>query len=147
VGGLVWNLFHDATVVGITGEVPGSLRLEIECEYLRDRIDDPGRTFFLTLDDCTRFVYRTIGDDGAVMDDLAAIAARRLWISGADQHEGFCIVHCSEHRPNGSTGHLEVAAGSAMVTVENGRVISAAELEAVAEEYWSGFSTGPKNQP
>jgi hypothetical protein len=71
-------------VIDISGAVPGTLRLELDCDYLRDRFDAPGDRFFLTPTDCTRFAYRPWGDDLAVVTDLGALKARRLWIKSAD---------------------------------------------------------------
>lgn len=143
----VWDVLHDATVIGISGDCPGTLQLELECDYLRDRIDDPGERFFLKLDNCTHFLYRPWADDSQAIDNLNSIAARRLWILGADRSDGFCVVHCSEHIAKGSGGNLAVAAARVTISVDGGREITQNELEDVAEEYWSGFGTQPKNQP
>lgn len=141
----IFNLLQDATIVAIAGETPGTVRLEIDCDYLRDRLEGPGDRFFLSLNDCTRFVYRRLDDDGGGLDDINAIAARRLWISGADQHEGFCVVHCAEHMRNGSGGKLEIAAHNITISIDNGREIPRSELEDIAEEYWSGVRS--REQP
>lgn len=140
----ILNLFHDAIIVEIHGRVPGTLRLELDCDYLRDRLEGPGNRFFITLDNCTRFAYTPWNEQPGVMHDLAVIAVRRLWISSADQHDGFFVVHCSEHVANGSGGKLDVAADRATVTIDSGREINPSELEEIAEEYWSGF--GARNQ-
>lgn len=137
----IFNLLQDATVVGISGEVPGSVRIEVDCDYLRDRLEGPGNRFFLTLSDCTRFIYRA-GDSNPT--DLDEIGARRLWISGADQYVGHCVVHCSEHIAGGGTGALEIAAQGITIAIDNGREISHDELEDIAEEYWSGIRAHQK---
>jgi hypothetical protein len=137
----VFNLLHDAIIVGITGQVPGAVVLEIDCDHLRERLEGPGNRFFLTINDCTRFIYHP-AETAASMCDLTAIAGRRLWMQDSDQHEGFCIVHCSEHLPTGSRGKLEIAAGGLTVTIDSGREVSFGELEEAAEEYWSGIRAG-----
>ena len=135
----IFNLLQDATVVAIDGDAAGTVRLEIDCDYLRDRLEGPGNRFFVLLDNCTRFVYRPSNEQPAEVRDLTAIALRRLWIKDADQHAGFFVVHCSEHAADGTGGNLEVAADRVSVTIDNGREISPSELDDVAEEYWSGF--------
>jgi hypothetical protein len=134
----VFNVLHDAIVVAISGEVPGTVVLELDCDQLRERFEGPGARFFLTIKGCARIVYHP-AETKAAMRDLAAIAARRLWIRAADQHDGHCIVHCSEHAPGGSSGKLEIAADGLAVTIDNGREVSFGELEEAAEEYWSGI--------
>ena len=136
----IWDLLHDATVVAISGAPPGTLRLEVECDYLRDRIADPGTRFFLVLDTCTRFRFRPWSDEAIAIEDVVTIASRRLWILSAQHRDGACIVKCSEHTPHGVGGDLEVAAAAMTLIVESGREVTIAELEDVAEEYWSGFN-------
>lgn len=138
----VWNVLHDATVVGISGTVPGLLRLTVDCDYLRDRIDHPGNYFYITLSECTRFAYRPWNDDNAVIEDLQTLAERRLWILSAEPHVGFCKVQCNEHIPNGNGGVLEVRASAVRVTLDGERPITQAELESIAEEYWQEWSSG-----
>jgi hypothetical protein len=138
----VWNVLHDAIVVDITGTVPGALRLTLDCDYLRDRIDHPGNHFYITLSECTRFAYRPWNDDTQVIEDLQALGGRRLWILKAEIAVGFCKVHCSEHILNGSGGVLEVSATSVRVALDEERTITQAELESVAEAYWEEWDSG-----
>ena len=142
----IWNVLHDATIVDVTGAVPGMLRLEIECDYLRDRFEDPGDRFFLTLRDCDRFIYRPWADGAEPIADLQTMSHRRLWILSADPVEGLCKVHCSEHIPHGSGGILEVSAGSASLSLDGERSITLSELEGVAGEYWTEFNSSQKNE-
>jgi hypothetical protein len=135
----VFNVFQDAVILEIDGVVPGVVRMVLDCDYLRDRLEGPGSRFFITLENCTRFSYTPRDEPPALLQDLAVIAGRRLWLSSADQYEGYFVVHCSEHAANGSGGKLEVAADRVVVTIDSGREINPSELEDIAEEYWSGF--------
>ena len=54
----LWNVLHDGTIVAVTGQVPGEVRLEIETDYLRIRFSDEGPLFALTLRDCSRLVFK-----------------------------------------------------------------------------------------
>ena len=135
----VWELLHDAIVLSIKPQPEQGIRLELECDYLRDRLDDPGTRFFLIMENCTRFMYRPWSEE-PVVDDLAQIEARRLWIVSAQHRDGACVVDCSEHIAQGSGGKLEITASKFTLTVDDGREVSIAELEEVAQEYWSGFN-------
>ena len=135
----VWNVFHDATVVAISGVVPGDLALTLDCDYLRDRIDHPGNHFYITLSECSRFTYRPWSDDTSFIEDLRVLETRRLWILSAEAAEGFCKVQCNEHIANGNGGVLEVAAASVRVTLDGDKPITLGALESAADEYWAEF--------
>ena len=100
----VWELLHDAIVLSIEPQPEQGIRLELECDYLRDRLDDPGTRFFLILDNCTQFKFRAASDDARAIEDLPAIASRRLWILSAQFRDGVCIVECSHHSADGIGG-------------------------------------------
>lgn len=140
----IWNVLHDAIVVGITGEVRGSVRLELECDYLRERFARTGNRFYLSLHDCTRFAYRPWLDDTNAINDLRQLAGRRLWILSADVAADHCKVHCSEHIPGGNGGVLEVSASFAEVHLDDGTGVTLNELETVAEEYWTEWESDAK---
>jgi hypothetical protein len=143
----VWNVLHDAIVVGLTGAVPGTVRLELDCDYLRDRFDQPGNRFYLALHDCTRFAYRPWLDELTAIDDLRLLAERRLWILRAEVVAGYCRVHCNEHLPGGSGGTLEVSASTAEVHLDDGSLVSFEKLADVSEEYWTEWSLSSKGDP
>jgi len=48
----IWNLLHDAVIVGIAGKVPGTLELDLQIDYLRTRFPDPGNLLRLLLEGC-----------------------------------------------------------------------------------------------
>jgi len=75
----IWNVLHDAIVIGVSGEVPGDVVLTLECEYLRRRFADPGNTFALTLNQCTRLRFRPWADElGATVHKAAAVSRSAL---------------------------------------------------------------------
>src|SRR6185295_12491123 len=132
----LWNVLHDATIEGIEGEVPGTLRLEIECDYLRSRFVEAGGRFFLTLNGCERFSFHP-WEEGEVTTSIAAMAGMRLWVLSADLKGDRCCVHCSGPPPmcNGS-GTLEVVADGAALALDTGRPVPLEEIAAVSEAYW-----------
>jgi hypothetical protein len=135
----LWDVLHDAIVVQIGGTVPGDLTLELDCDYLRDRFPSSGDRFVLTLRNCTRFAFTPWAEGSSAIEDLAALAARRLWILSAEAREHSYKVHCSEDVRGGNGGELEVAAFKAELRLDNGALVTPDELKRVATEYWEEF--------
>jgi hypothetical protein len=134
----VWNLLHDAKIVGIAGTVPGALDLELEIDYLRTRFAEPGNRLRLSLQDCREFVFRDWNAAKGVTSDLTTIAEKRLWVLSAEQSDEHCIVHCSEYSVAGTQGGtLTIAAGQTRLALDSGRIISFDELDAVSTAYWT----------
>jgi hypothetical protein len=137
----IWNVLHDAIIVRLDGSVPGELRLEIDCDYLRDRFTPGGERFILTLSECTRFAFRPWSEPSSEMTDLGAIAARRLWVLSAEEVDGHGKVHCNEHIPKGNGGELLVSASACALRLDDGTPVTLSELKRVASEYWEEFSS------
>ncbi len=136
----IWNVLHDAIVIGVSGEVPGDVVLTLECDYLRRRFTDPGNTFALTLNQCTRLVFHPWPSESAVVDTFNELAGLGLWILSAEQRRDFCEVHCARRDGSQDGGRLEVSAVGARLQLDTGRMIELKEIEAVAAAYWAEFS-------
>lgn len=135
----VWNVLHDAVVTGVSGQVPGTVRLEIEADYLRRRFVDPGQGFVLTLIGCRTFAFRSWAPTVDVLNDLREISRLRLVILSADATDEHCVIHCS----TGETGGvLHVSAGAATLALDSGDAVSFEAIASVAEEYWAEFEAG-----
>jgi hypothetical protein len=137
----IWNVLHDGTIVAVAGEVPGELTLEIEADYLRRRFADQGRRFVLTLRDCTHLIFKPWDESQRAVTRLEDLAALSLWILSADKVDGRCAVHCSRGHSDAGGGVLEVVAEDAVLTLDAGRIVSKEEIEAVAEKYWTEWSS------
>lgn len=141
----IWNVLHDRSITKITGVVPGTIRIDVEIIYLRERFKDPGETIQITLTDCTRFAYRDYEDKDLNKDfitDPPTIAATELEILSAEMVNGFARVTCASRKGQG--GELEVAAVDGSLTLDSGRAITLEQLIQVADEYWEDFRTRSK---
>ena len=137
----LWNVLHDATIVAVTGHVPGEVKLDIEADYLRDRFNDHGRLFVLTLENCPRLVFKPWQEGHAPISRLEELGALALWILSAEEVDGSCAISCTRKVANGAGGVLEVVATEAVLSLDSGRFLSQAEIEAVADAYWTEWSS------
>jgi hypothetical protein len=128
----IWNILHDGVIVAIDGTLPGDLRIDIEIDYLRKRIPDPGTLIQVFLIGCTRFAYQGF-EATAFSTELAAVAAMQPEVLGGSMKDGICEVECSD-------GTLEVVAADAAIRLDNGRVVTLQELKEVADSYWKEWS-------
>src|SRR5580698_8954953 len=83
----VWNILHDGVIVAIAGTLPGDLRLDVEIDYLRKRIPDPGTLIRVLLVGCTRFSFREYekGKFLTASNDIAAL--RPKFVSASMKNE------------------------------------------------------------
>src|SRR5436190_3824659 len=109
----IWDVLHDGFIVGASCEAPGTVRLDISIEYLRERFADPGELIQITLIGCTRFAYRGY-DDPEFITDLSAIAQLGPDFMSAELLDGLCRVHCLN-------GELEIAATGGSLNLDSGR--------------------------
>jgi hypothetical protein len=114
----IWNVLHDGSIMSIQGAVPGTVRLAVSIEYLRERFADPGETIQEARDFCT---------------DLPAIEASEPEILSAEVRSDISEVCCVG-------GTLEVRASSGSLALDSGRVITLQELIDVSEAYWTEWS-------
>lgn len=131
---------HDGSIVKANGSVPGTVKLDVDIQYLRERFKDPGGMIHLTLVGCTRFAYRDYEDKELNKDfitDLSAIAAIELQILSAEMLGGLANITC--HRAHGQGGELEVEAADVTLALDGGRIITLEELIQVANGYWEDF--------
>ncbi len=125
----IWDVLHDGSIVGTSGTVPGTVRLDVSIEYLRERIVEPGETIQVTLISCTRFAYREYGAQDFTTD-LSTIADLEPEFLSAELVDGLCTVHCAD-------GILEVAAADGALKLDTGRGVALSELIEVANAYWN----------
>lgn len=137
----LWNVLHDGTIVAIAGHVPGEVKLEIEADYLRGRFNEDGHLFVLTLCDCTRLVFRPWKEGQSAITRLDEVGALALWILRAEEVDGRCAVSCIRKVAEGGGGILEVVATDVALSLDTGRFVSQDEIEAVADAYWTEWSS------
>jgi hypothetical protein len=71
----IWNILHDGVIVAVDGTVPGDLRIDVEIDYLRERIPDPGTLIQVLLIGCTRFAFKDYekSEVSTALNDIAAM--------------------------------------------------------------------------
>src|ERR1035441_5048598 len=119
----IWNLLHDARMVGAVGTVPGDVRLSISMNYLRRRFPDVGELFILTLHECTCLAYDPDDPPGSITD-LQAIATAKPEILKAQDWTDPNKVYCV-------SGTLRVLASAFSLALDNGRGTTFDELASV----------------
>lgn len=132
----IWNVLHDGSIESASGQIPGTVSLGIDIQYLRERFSDAGRLFILTLENCTRFEFQPYDEN--TLTSLDEIAKRDVQILSADDTGGKIEISCAIHR--GAGGVLRVVAAHYALALDSGRKISYQEIERVADEYWNEFS-------
>ena len=137
----IWNVFHDATILKASGAIQQDVVLRLECDYLRDRFEEPGSEFLLKLVACSTFEFELWGDAPDVITDVQLIGSLRLWILSAEPMDDHCKIHCARHVRDAVGGTLRVAATSAGLRLDSGRSVSLAEIKEVASDYWTEFSS------
>ena len=53
-----WRLLHDGGIESITGNIPGTVSLEVSIRYLRQQFPGEGTAFKVVLSDCDQLVYQ-----------------------------------------------------------------------------------------
>ena len=130
------NVLHDASIIAVQGAVPGTIRLDVSIDYVRERFPDPGEIIQVTLTGCTRFAYRDFYDD-RFTTDFSAIAAFEPEVLSAELRDGLCVLDCAG-------GVLEVVAAGGSLALDSGRAITLQELMDVAHAYWREWSERAK---
>jgi hypothetical protein len=128
----IWNILHDGVIVAVNGILPGDLLIDVEIDYLRKRIPDPGTLIQVLLVGCTRFAYRQY-EKSEFSIALGEIAAMGPEIVTASMKDGVCEVDCT-------AGTLEVVAGDGAIRLDSGREFTLQELKEVADSYWKQWS-------
>lgn len=132
----IWNGLHDGNIIAVQGAVPGTVRLDVAIDYLRERFPDSGETIQVRLTGCTRFAYRDF-NDVEFTTDFPAIAAFEPQVLSAELRGGLCVLDCSG-------GVLEVMAADGSLALDSGRAITLQELIDVADAYWTEWSERAK---
>ena len=125
----VWNLFHDGSIVGLDGSVPGDVTVTVAIEYLRAMLPEPGDSFCIRLTGCTSLECRPLCD-------FAAIATAEPEILSASDRGDTVVVGLQSE--SGTYMELRLHYETITVSVEGARVVPFDELAAAARRYWEG---------
>ena len=133
----IWNVLHDGSVLGVSGAVPGDVRLSVCIDYLRNRFPDPGNRILLTLHGCTALTFQTY-EDVAALTDFDAITKAEPEILQAKDWTDASVVECTN-------GTISVKATGFSLALDSGRTITLDDLCSVAEAYWKELKERSKN--
>ena len=134
----VWDVLHDGSITAVCGAIPGTVRVEVSIDYLRERFPEPGKAILVLLSGCTRFAYREF-EDSMFTTDLPAIARLKPEILSAKTSGTLSEIDCVK-------GVLEVAASDCTLALDGGRAITLDELLSVAEAYWTEWDKRAKQK-
>lgn len=128
---LLFTALHDGTITAVSGQVPGTIILIVDIEYLRERFTDHGEEIRIILEECTLFEFLLYESDIRIRD-LAEVARREYSIINANNNDGVCHVHCDD-------GTLLLASRDYSIELDSGRILSLDELLGEANAYWDAF--------
>jgi hypothetical protein len=125
-----FSILHDGIITAVSGACPGTLFLEVDCDYLRERFSAPGNTFKIAIENCEIFYYETPDKQET---DLSVISNLGLEILSAENRDGQVLVYTG-------TGVLHLRYEKLAVYLNDRTPVSEVELENVAESYWEEWS-------
>lgn len=129
-----WNVLHDGRIIAAQGQIPGSLQLSIEIDYLCNYLPTQANYLIVNLSGCKRFDYQS--HDGQFTQDPSLVAAMGITILSADAAPDHLNIACLG--PTAS-GELLLQYDTAQVTSAEGQTFSQSAIESAAETYWTNW--------
>jgi len=140
----IFTIFHDGEIACC--EPNGdALRLEVEIEYLAERINPAFRKFTIQLYGVEDLRFQTWPRDPQshpeILRDLKVISKSELGILQGNIKEGQIQVICDQHAPEFDYcgGELFFTAESVEVFDESGKSYSMKALDELCEGYWASL--------
>ncbi|MDF7801062.1 hypothetical protein P4C99_16415 [Pontiellaceae bacterium B1224] len=132
----IWNILHDGALVRLWELAPKNIVIQVEIEYLANKLNGHYNSIFVSLKNCTLFEF----EQHWSKDDIRHYSTIQE-LEGITP--GLMVLSCCEKE-----GHLEIddisgvirtKYDSAELTLENGNALTFEELDAAAKEYWDDF--------
>ena len=120
-----WGILHDGGIESISGDVPGTVSINVP--YLRQYFPGDGIGFRTELANCIRLEYQEY--DAAPIKDFATIVAMDPEILSLNSGHDPVVVNCV-------MGSLTMAYGEASVFLDSGAPVTFDELCAASKTYW-----------
>ena len=133
----LWNVLHDGELVEVSGQLPGSLRLVVEIEYLCSSLPTESTQLIVLLTTCTCFEYQPF--DGVPLRELSAFGPNSLTFLSARVADSRVVVQCAD---GGGGGELLLQYSQSEVTTLEGSCMSQDELELASDGYWDAWEKG-----
>jgi hypothetical protein len=123
-----WDILHNGRVESITGDVPGTISIEISLSYLRQQFPNEGSGFRVDLTHCSEFSYRE-NDDSPREDFYPITATSPEPVRLEYGHEPVTV--------NFITGTLTASFAQAHIFLDSGALVSSTALSAANQAYWN----------
>ncbi len=141
----VFSIFHDGSLVSYTND-GDDLRLEVEIQYLAERVNPSFRKFNVNLFRVGDLQFSTwpsnLKAEPETITELRRIFEAGLEILEGNIKDGLIEVVCNQHSPAFAYcgGELRFRCTCATVTDEAGKAYSIEELDALCKGYWDDWS-------
>ncbi len=145
----IFSIFHDGGILSCRRE-DDSLLMEVEIEYLAERINPDFRKFMVRLDDVKNLSFSTWPSDlkspAVLISEVGKIFKAELEILEGDIEKGKIKIVCNQHSSEFDYcgGELYLSAASAEVTDEAGKSYSIEELDVLCKGYWDDWANKNK---
>lgn len=124
----LWEILQNGQVESITGDVPGTVSVEISLSWLRQQFPNAGSGFRVDLSHCSAFEYRE-NEDSPRRELYPIVAASPASVREAYAQEPVTV--------NFISGTLTAFYAQAHIFLDSGALISFAELTAANQAYWN----------
>lgn len=144
--GAIFSIFHDGVITHHVSKA-GKLALEIEIQYLAERISSDFSKFHVLFENVENIRFTTwprdLKSEPELMTEPNIIFSPELDIlegkTKDNQIQVICIQESLEYEYCG--GELYFSATTATVTDENGKPYSMDELDALCKGYWNEWAS------
>lgn len=141
----IFSILHDGGISAWTGD-KDLLTLEIDCEYLAERIDKSYNNFYIKFGQIEKIELHpwmnSIELSQTVLTDIEDIFKGDLEILSADIENGFVNVYCNQHDTDFDYrgGSLLLNCKTINIFDQGKRQLTIDELTEVCKGYWDSFS-------
>lgn len=126
-----WGAFHDGCVTAIDSQAPDRLAVFVEIQYLRDLFNDPGSGFVIFLSGVKELSFTPY--NGSPVIGLSEITLYTPEILACKElNDGVCLT-CVD-------GIFILRYENAILTLDNGKVVTDEELLLASKQYWNSLS-------
>lgn len=144
----LFTIFHDGSITLI--EHNENLLLEVDIQYLAERIDPRYSKFFLTLHDVEAVAFLTWPRDKTAeperLTSVPKIFSADLEILEGAVENGKLKVNCWQHAGASPCTYCTLSFQTTAATVkdESGRACTLDELDKISRDYWTEFQARAK---
>jgi hypothetical protein len=132
----IWNILHDGALVRLWESTPKNIVIQVEIEYLANKLNGNYNNIFVSLKGCTLFEYEQHWSKDDIrhyssVEELEGISPGLMALSCDEKEDHLEITDIC--------GVIRTKYDSAELTLENGDPLTFEELAAASKEYWDDF--------